>query len=140
MTAIYKYLLQRQTIILLPVGARVLSAGAQDGVLKACVLRETKNDIPMEHAIFNVYSTGEAIDLLRDDVFVSAVFDGPFVWHVFVTWPERVNGVHPSLMTRDDLLRQYDKVVRYKGTLRPTWHEVVKQEVIKRQYVIDEEK
>ena len=63
----------------MPVGAQVLSAGMQNGVLVGWAKVDT--DMPLEEVSFSVYGTGHLMP--PDGVFITTIFDGELVWHVF---------------------------------------------------------
>ena len=83
MKTIYKYELafvDRQTIDL-PVNAWVLSAAMQNGSL--CIWAVVDTTAVTVTTPFFVFGTGHPIPPQEIISFISTVFDGPFVWHIF---------------------------------------------------------
>lgn len=86
MVRIYKYEIMdvqgnQSNEIMLPVGARVLSAGTQRGV--TCIWAMVSDtEVVKEMRLFVVLGTGH---VCGDGVYrhIGTVMDGPFVWHVF---------------------------------------------------------
>lgn len=78
MKTIHKY---RVGDLLLPVGAKVLTAGYQDE--EFYIWAEVDTDEPYtEHRTFAVYGTGWEID--RETIcYIDTVFVSRFVWHVY---------------------------------------------------------
>lgn len=92
MKRIWKYELELPTLrvtdhvdVWMPVGAKVLSAGNQDG--KLCVWVECNTEAPREMVSFVVAGTGRRLpDKLGR--FIGTVVMPPFVWHVYHARPE----------------------------------------------------
>lgn len=81
MHTVHKYKISPKPIIL-PRGAQVLYAGiqAEEFFIWALVdLDETE----MVERSFDVWGTGCEIEEYPNVDFVSTVFEGPFVWHIF---------------------------------------------------------
>lgn len=65
----------------MPEGAHVLTAQMQGGDLVLWAI--VQPDKPMEHRKFEVFGTGEPMELPAESPYVATVQDGPLVWHVF---------------------------------------------------------
>lgn len=84
MTTIYKYPLgpiNDSYIVSLPVGAQILTAAIQNDNLTIWARVDPEMEAT-NNRIVRVYGTGHPID--KHDAYINTVFDGPFVWHVFV--------------------------------------------------------
>lgn len=79
---IYKYPLSLGiTIVGMPEGAQILTAQMQNGFLQLWAM--VQPDKPLEQRRFEVFGTGEPIELPAESPYVATVQDGPLVWHVF---------------------------------------------------------
>lgn len=83
MHTIYKYKISRiKPEIKLPLGAEVLYAGAQAGEFYIWALVDLSETEMVERS-FAVWGTGWEIEEYPNVDFISTVFEGPFVWHIF---------------------------------------------------------
>lgn len=76
MKTVYKYPTGE---IQIPKGAKVLTAEIQNE--KVCIWAEVDTEQVLEHRTFHVYGTGHLIP--EQACYVSTVFDGAFVWHIY---------------------------------------------------------
>jgi len=85
MKTIYKYPLNsdRISVINLPINAKILTAAIQNKII--CIWAEVDTKTPTKERFFEIFGTGWEIpqDMGIERKYVSTVFDGPYVWHVY---------------------------------------------------------
>lgn len=82
MRTVHKYVISitRGSRLLLPDTARVVHVGMQNDL---CLWIELETEEPYRNEkTFIVIGTGHPVP--QDGTYVGTVFDGPFVWHVYV--------------------------------------------------------
>lgn len=68
--------------VMIPKGAKILSAGVQHGKIQIWALVEPTNKL--EAREFSVFGTGWPVNIKENFLqFIQTVFDGGLVWHVF---------------------------------------------------------
>lgn len=88
MRTIFKYQLALNDIqtILMPEGAKILSANMQDG--KLYIWAEVVHQVGSNRAYdIRIVGTGNRIMPDENLEFIATVIDRPFVWHVFLVVP-----------------------------------------------------
>lgn len=85
MKTVYKYHITYDGVLQLPIGAEILTVGMQDDRITMWALIDS--DAELEIRVFAVYGTGWQIQ--EPNVkFISTVFDGAYVWHLFEVFNE----------------------------------------------------
>lgn len=81
MRRIYKFPLQLEDAqrIQMPSGARPIKAGKQEGLVLWAIVDPAS---PQANYRVDIVPTGK--EPPEDKLYVDTVFDGPFVWHVFI--------------------------------------------------------
>lgn len=85
MNVIYKYPLTLETpqTLVLPIGSKVLSVQAQNGVPTVWVLQQEGEAVATTEVLVAVIATGESFEIENWN-YIDTVQIGEFVWHVFM--------------------------------------------------------
>ncbi len=81
---VYKYTLERadQQTISLPAHGHLLKVAMQDGNI--CIWWQFTEGYGMQDFNFLIVGTGHAIPENMSVSYIDSVFDGPFVWHIYI--------------------------------------------------------
>lgn len=79
MKTVYKYSVSVDTVLMMPVGAKILHCDSQGS--EKCLWVEVDNESPLEERRFAAIGTGHAVP--PGGVHVGTGLVGPFVWHLY---------------------------------------------------------
>lgn len=84
---IWKYAIDRVDVrwLEMPIGARIIHVGMQNEQITLWAIVDPKADC--EKRAIRVVGTGNPFPDASECTHLGTVFDGPFVWHVFVNGP-----------------------------------------------------
>ena len=85
MKTIFKYKIApcaRKEPIVIPIDAEFLHVADQEGDICLWLLVDT--NMSNQKYFLSVYGTGHEIEYINTKQYLGTVFQGPFVWHVFV--------------------------------------------------------